>query len=535
MRKQRWTGRHPTERPPAGSDYEAASGELVFEPGDTSKTIRVMLTDDTDSEGDETLNVTLSNPTVATLATSSSAVGTIEDDDGRTVMTVTASSTSVEEGGVASFTFSRGYEGSGPQPESFGSQPLAVTTTLTQQGDFFKPGGDNYGDTEVDYDADDGTATFTIPGGQLSFTLNLTTDDDAQPEADGSIKLTLSDQPAYDVGSPASSTVAVIDNDVGISISNASGNENVGSLTFTVTLSRASEDDVTVRASTEAASATDNPEVTSSTLGRDYHRKSETLTFSAGDTEKEFSVTVVDDTIDEPGEENFRVVLTDPSENASILKGTAEGQITDNDEPLMAGVYREARTVYEDAEGPVTFRFELKAQEGSETTATEFPASVRWTVTPATAIAGEDYTAPAGVQTTFLPRGVLTSSVEVDLVDDDLFEKLDETFTFEITGFYKLVAEPDRQGVEITIRDDDVMQADVAAVYGNVTEGEDATFRVTLTPSVSTEAVEVTYTVVGTAGTADYVAPSGTLTIPEGESSGTVTISHRGGRHNGPG
>ena len=42
----------------AGEDYTAASGTLVFEVGDTSKTIQVAITDDGDFEANETFNVT---------------------------------------------------------------------------------------------------------------------------------------------------------------------------------------------------------------------------------------------------------------------------------------------------------------------------------------------------------------------------------------------------------------------------------------------------------------------------------------------
>jgi hypothetical protein len=62
-------------------DYSAVSGTLTFAAGETTKTITVPVTGDTVAELRETLTVTLSNPTGATLA-DSSAVGTIRDNDG---------------------------------------------------------------------------------------------------------------------------------------------------------------------------------------------------------------------------------------------------------------------------------------------------------------------------------------------------------------------------------------------------------------------------------------------------------------------
>ena len=60
----------------AGSDFTAASGTLTFNPGDTSKTIEVAVLTDSDEEGQETMTLTLSNASSATLADATGA-GTI--------------------------------------------------------------------------------------------------------------------------------------------------------------------------------------------------------------------------------------------------------------------------------------------------------------------------------------------------------------------------------------------------------------------------------------------------------------------------
>ena len=61
-------------------DYRPESGTLTFSPGDTSETFTVTLCPDDQYEGNETLIVTLSSPTNATLGTAS-ATGTIVDND----------------------------------------------------------------------------------------------------------------------------------------------------------------------------------------------------------------------------------------------------------------------------------------------------------------------------------------------------------------------------------------------------------------------------------------------------------------------
>ncbi len=60
----------------AGADYEASSGALRFEAGQTRKTVRVPVLNDTHDEGSETLTLTLSRPFGAQL-TDAQATGTI--------------------------------------------------------------------------------------------------------------------------------------------------------------------------------------------------------------------------------------------------------------------------------------------------------------------------------------------------------------------------------------------------------------------------------------------------------------------------
>ena len=85
----------------AGSDYTAAGGALTFNAGDTSQTVQVTVLTDSEDEGQETLTLTLSNPSQATLddATGAGAIengesssGTQEDPPAETqVVLLTAS------------------------------------------------------------------------------------------------------------------------------------------------------------------------------------------------------------------------------------------------------------------------------------------------------------------------------------------------------------------------------------------------------------------------------------------------------------
>lgn len=68
----------------ADSDYTPTSGQLTFRAGQTRQTIAIAILDDTVPESNETLSVTLSNPTGVTLGTQAAATLTILDNDNAT-------------------------------------------------------------------------------------------------------------------------------------------------------------------------------------------------------------------------------------------------------------------------------------------------------------------------------------------------------------------------------------------------------------------------------------------------------------------
>ena len=136
----------------AGSDYTATSGTLIFAPGEVLKTITVPISTDTVIESNETFNLTLSNATGASLATTI-LVGGIADDDapGGSVPvvpmppTISISGTGVTEG-------------------NSGTKSLPVTVSLSAT---------STSNVTVNYATENGTATagsdYVAASGQLVF------------------------------------------------------------------------------------------------------------------------------------------------------------------------------------------------------------------------------------------------------------------------------------------------------------------------------------------------------------------------------
>jgi RHS repeat-associated protein len=71
----------------AGSDYTSTTGVLTFNPGVTSQTINIPILNDSIGEADETLTLTLSSPTNATLAPTTTVTTTISDTISASVTT----------------------------------------------------------------------------------------------------------------------------------------------------------------------------------------------------------------------------------------------------------------------------------------------------------------------------------------------------------------------------------------------------------------------------------------------------------------
>ena len=507
----------------AGGDYVAGTGVVAFEIGETSKTISVALEDDDRYEPDETFTVTLSGAIGAALG-NAAATGTIQDDDVLPEVTVTPQSASVEEGGSASFIVRRDPSGGGDAlPDGFTDAPLTVNLTFTQMGDFYKPPDSSPGDNEA-VDPETGATTATIPAGQREYTALFETEDDSSEEADGSITIAIGEAAVYRIGGPGLATVNITDNDATISISDATVSEGASSMVFTISLSKALDQMVTVDAAAVDGTATSDSVVTATSLGQDFEHTSATITFAPGVTSAQFTVPLTEDTFDEE-DETFTVELSNPSDNADVPAASATGTIEDNDARMLVGVHREGNVVNEGLPEGIDFRFELSAQENSTTTASERTTVVLWRLVPGTALPGEDYVPVGNPERTAMEPGVLSKTVIVHTADDLVFEEEFETFTFEITEAVLLGVDQEHDSLEVRIRDDDILRVNVFATSAHVSEGQRADFLI-IPNNLYSVPVTISYVMSGTAGPYDYVPPPGTLTLtPAVNLAGSVAIT----------
>ncbi len=470
----------------AGSDYTEQTGTLTFEAGTTTaKEIRVPITDDAvDEAEEETFTVTLHSAANADLAgggTTLAATGTITDDDARGV-TVTPAALTVDEGGDETYTVVL---------DSEPTADVAVTVTVPQ-------------DTDVSVDKT--SLTFTADNWNTAQTVTVSAAGDNDAVADETVTLTHSVSSTGDYASETAADVAVTIAETDtptLSIADESVAEDAGSATFTVTLSVASSNEVTVAYATSNGTGAG-----AATAGEDYTLTNGTLTFPANSTaSRTIAVPITDDAVDEADEETFTVTLSNAS-NATLAGGqptlAATGTITDDDEREVT-VTPTAVTV--DEGGDETYTVVLDSEP---------TADVAVTVT--TDLAGTDLSLDKTSLTFTADNWNNEQTVTVRAAeDDDAVVDATVTLTHSVssTGDYNGETAAD---VAVTITETDTPTLSMSGVRADEDVGE-MVFEVTLSLASSNEVTVAYATSNGTgAGAAtageDYTEKTGTLTFP---------------------
>lgn len=478
------------------ADYQPLPTTVAFAANQTTATVTVTPVDNTTSEPDKTVTLTIAPGTGYLPGSPSTATVTITDNDGPTVGFLAATS-SVSEGGiqldipvVLSLAHSQTV-----------TVVYALTGTATGNGD--------------DYYLPNGTLTFAA--GETSKILCLQVRDDAAVEANETAIITLSAPVNGALATIKVHTVTISDNDaitVQVAATDPVVNEDgthYGAVTFT-------------RTGSLAAALTANLSLTGSTaiVGTDYTDPTDSgtkITFPAGVASVTRAVVAKQDSLHEADE---TIVVT-------VIAGTGYAVGT----PSVATL-----TIHDDDVVTIAATTPRAAEAATPTNGVFTISRVGTTgnLTVAVAISGTaataDYTRTPTGTTVVIPAGQTSVTMTITPVQDSAIEG-PETVIAEIipttpTATYTIGA---AASATVTITDDDVPTLTISsATDATAVEpgGDNATFTITR-PAATTAALTVTYQISGTATPGlDYTALSGTATIAANAASTTVTLTALG-------
>ncbi|MCA9169466.1 MAG: S8 family serine peptidase, partial [Planctomycetales bacterium] len=282
----------------SGVDYLDVAGSLSFAPGETSKTIQMLVTGDVQSEAAETFTVELANPTNATLDFAS-AEATILNDDTFILIGDTLVIEQDDVNSVLSFPITL----SSPNPATVTVNYVTQSGSATSSSDFVAASG-----------------TVTFAPGETEHVINVTVLADTEIEGDETVVLNLQnpvnallDRNTAEGNILNDDTIILID-DVIIS----EGNSGFTTALFSVQLVQGTVLPVSVDFATSAGTATN-----------DFAKLSGTLYFEAGQTLQTVSVRIKGDRVIE-ADETFFVDLTNPV-NALLGDNQGAGTIVDED------------------------------------------------------------------------------------------------------------------------------------------------------------------------------------------------------------
>lgn len=302
----------------AGSDYTLTTGTLNFGPGESSKNISIPIADDNLFEnGNETFNVTLSNPTGGAIITMPSTTLTLQDNDSKPSVFMASSGVRITEG-------------------DSGTQNVVVNVRLSNA---------TIQTVTVNYATSNGTATagndyvaasgtVTIPAGTTTVPINIAINGDLALEPDETFTVTLSNPTNVSFLNGSNTVVTIGNDDATLQLSSGSFtvSESAGEAIVTVTRVGSTAKAATIEfASTDAAGLQSCTVANSKASERcDYGTVVGTLRFAVGQSTRTFTIPIVDDALVE-GDETLTVTLSGPTAVALGPTTVATITITDND------------------------------------------------------------------------------------------------------------------------------------------------------------------------------------------------------------
>lgn len=498
--------------------------------GQTSKTLEIDVLGDTANELKETFLVRISNPTGATiLLNGDPAAVTITDDE--PVISILAPSAAAEgsaDGGTTKHTFTIQLDEAAQ--ENIAVKVSTANGTAIEGADYTKvdgkwliiPAGSRTAtlDVEVLHDLIAEVAeTFTVVVDEAKVGVEIALATNGAPV--GGVAL------PQGIIAPATGTITN-DDIAGLSISNETiieGDSGAKLMTFTVTLSREADRDVTF--TYNANSANQNTALAEQDFASVVNG---TATIPAGDDSVEITVTILGDAVNE-SDETFSVTLSNAFVGADALTITDQfgtGTIL-NDERTVS--IQPTFSVAENVAGGIAL------VDVTLSSISTFPVTVTFSLTDGTAKKGSDYADPTSLNVV-IPAGQTTATISVPVTNDGNFEA-NETFNVHLVSATNAkLSDTDTVGT-VTITNDDNNASKLSISDVSVSEQNEA-------QSVNPEYVDMTFTVglsrasgapimfdwetlSGSPYTAtpvdDYIAvAANTLTIPANTTSHTFSV-----------
>ncbi|MCA9085917.1 MAG: hypothetical protein KDA81_17785, partial [Planctomycetaceae bacterium] len=485
----------------ADGDYVAITGGSVSLSGVAASpsTVTVTVNGDVTLESDETLSVLLSSLTSGgrnvTFGTAT-AVGTIIDDDRPTVdLSVSAAAGTEADTTVITVTVTSSSPVSGNQTVDLDVAGTGITTN--------------------DYILS--ATTLTINDTETTATATFTVQNDTVVEALETAVISLTNlSSGIRVGSVTSQNIDITDNDAATlsidDVSVAEGNAGTAALVFTVTLTG----DIDTGISVDFASADAMAD------SSDYTAVTGTLNF-AGTTGETQTVTidVNGDSVVEL-DETLSLVLSNlqaAGRNVTLSKASGTGTITNDDSATLA--INDA-TIVEGDSGTTTVSLTVTL-----TGSVDQAFTVGYQTADDAAVAGSDYTAVTGGVLNFAGTDGEMVTLDVNISPDGLVE-LDEQFLVDlltVSAGGRSITLADAQGAVTILNDDSPVAVDLSTSVSTATEADQT--QVTLTVTAAGAVVgdqTVTVAVTGVAAT-DFVLSDTTITIPDGQTTGSVTFT----------
>ncbi|MBX3030149.1 MAG: VWA domain-containing protein [Chloroflexi bacterium] len=491
----------------AGEDYLAASGTLVFAPGDTTRTIVLDLLDDDDPEPLERFAVVFSDPAGLDLPPRPALV-TIAASDAPAVARPAVSVSDVIVGE------SDGWVDLVVSLDAPGTETVSVD--YTTEGRTANPVGTGHDDYWT------AAGTLVFPPGVTSRTVRVELVDGDWVEGFESFGLVVRD-PRNAILGQHLGIVGVIDDDT------ISGSPTIVARAGEVDETDGTAQVVVLLGGPHGAAASSpvgvawRTEDAGATAGQDYIAASGILELAPGETARTITIDLIDDAAPESAE-RFAIVLSDPS-GAVLAPEPTLVTIAASDGPAVA---RPAVSVSDaivgESDGWVDVVVRLDAP-GTETVSVDYATEGR-TAGPVGS-GHDDFWSVAG--TLVFPAGVTSRSVRVELIDGDWVEGF-ETFGFVLRDPRNAIL-GQSLGV-VGIIDDDTLTAEPALVVrGAEVDEADGTAEVVVllggprgTGSSAPVTVEWRTEDAGATAGEDYIAASGTLELAPGETARTITI-----------